>query len=140
MRGAALRLSSVNRRSSPDTSPAGTECLDIFCAPPGDRDVISHALRNSSSDTKIPQSVRIAAYAGRGASSGIVPSECSWGSNLTLKERRSLVGDPWDLSAHPRNSAPAARGSLKLSDFGHSAAGVRTGLHAPKQTVSANWG
>ena len=35
------RLSSANRRSSPDTSLAGTECLDIFSPRPGDRDVIS---------------------------------------------------------------------------------------------------
>src|SRR5947208_6124303 len=75
VRAAALRLSSANRRSSPDTSLAGTECLDIFSPPPGDRDVISQVLRDSSSETKIaPRSVRIAACAGRGASSGIVAS------------------------------------------------------------------
>src|SRR5215468_11384817 len=75
VRAAALRLSSANRRSSPDTSPAGTECLDIFSPPPGDRDVISQVLRDSSSETKIaPSAVRIAAGAGRGASSGIVAS------------------------------------------------------------------
>src|SRR5262252_9936624 len=62
VRAAALRLSSANRRSSPDTSPAGTECLDIFSPPPGDRDVISQVLRDSSSETKIaPSAVRIAA-------------------------------------------------------------------------------
>jgi hypothetical protein len=70
-----LRLSSANRRNSPDTSPAGTECWDIFSPPPGDKDVISQARRHSSSEAKIaPRSVRIAAYAGRGASSGIVAS------------------------------------------------------------------
>ena len=75
VRAAALRLSSANRRSSPDTSLPGTECLDIFSPPPGDRDVISQALRDSSSDTKIaPRSVRIAARVSRGASSGIVAS------------------------------------------------------------------
>src|SRR6266571_7503546 len=75
VRAAALRLSSANRRSSPDTSLAGTECFDIFSPPPGDRDVISQALRDSSSETKIaPRSVRIAACAGRGSSSGIVAS------------------------------------------------------------------
>src|SRR6266568_119667 len=75
VRTVALRLSSANRRSSPDTSLAGTECLDIFSPPPGDRDVISQVLRNSSSETKIaPRSVRIAACAGRGTSSGIVAS------------------------------------------------------------------
>src|SRR6266568_431173 len=75
VRAAALRLSSANRRRSPDTSLAGTECLDIFSPPPGDRDVISQVLRDSSSETKIaPRSARIAACAGRGASSGIVAS------------------------------------------------------------------
>jgi hypothetical protein len=75
VRATALRLSSANRRSRPDTSLAGTECLDIFSPAPGDRDVISQALRDSSIETKIaPRSVRIAACAGRGASSGISPS------------------------------------------------------------------
>jgi hypothetical protein len=42
---------------------------------PGDRDVISQVLRDSSSGTKIaPNAVRIAACAGQGASSGIVAS------------------------------------------------------------------
>ena len=91
VRAAALRLSSANRRSNPDTSLAGTECLDIFSPPPGDREVISQALRDSSSETKIaPRSVRIAACAGRGASSGIVVSRVGGFSNLTLAERRSL--------------------------------------------------
>jgi membrane AbrB-like protein len=53
----------------------GTECLDIFSPPPGNRDVISQTLRDSSSETKnAPSAVRIAAGAGRGASSGIVAS------------------------------------------------------------------
>ena len=73
---AALRLSSANRRRSSDTSLAGTECFDIFSPPPGDRDVISQTLRDSSIETKItPSSVRIAACAGRDASSGIVASK-----------------------------------------------------------------
>src|SRR5215468_9100780 len=99
VRAAALRLSSANRRSSPDTSPAGTECLDIFSPPPGDRDVISQVLRDSSSETKIaPRSVRIA-----GCRSGSVlrhrrlQSQSRWGSNLTLKEQRSPARRPWDL-------------------------------------------
>ena len=67
VRAAALRLSSANRCSRPDTSLAGTECLDIFSPAPGDREVISQALRDSSIETKIaPRSVRIAACAGRG--------------------------------------------------------------------------
>src|SRR5205814_9959657 len=45
----------------------------IFSLAPGDRDVISQALRDSSIETKIaPRSARIAACAGRGASSGII--------------------------------------------------------------------
>src|SRR5918911_1402548 len=75
LRAAALRLSSANRGSSPGTSLAGTECLDIFSPAPGDRDVISQALRDNSIETKIaPRSVRIAACAGRGASLSIIGS------------------------------------------------------------------
>src|SRR5215469_7034194 len=120
VRAAALRLSSANRRSSPDTSPAGTECLDIFSPPPGDSDVISQVLRDSSSETKIaPSAVRMAAGAGRGASSGIVASRGGWGCNLTVKEQRSLVGRPWDLSTRLSRFPPRDRG--RLSDQGPAA-------------------
>ena len=75
VRAAALRLSSANRCSSPGTSLAGTECLDIFSPAPGDRKVISQTLSDNSIETKIaPRSVRIAACAGRGASLSIVGS------------------------------------------------------------------
>ena len=75
LRAAALRLSSANRCSRPATSLAGTECLDIFSPAPGDREVISQALRDSSIETKIaPRSVRMAACAGRGASLSIIGS------------------------------------------------------------------
>src|SRR3954468_11446643 len=75
VRTAALRLSSANRCSRPATSLAETECLDIFSPAPGDREVISQALRDSSIETKIaPRSVRIAACAGRGASLSIIGS------------------------------------------------------------------
>ena len=78
VRATALRLSSANRRSRPDTSLAGTERLDIFSPPPGDREVINHALRDSSIETKIaPRSVRMAACAGRGASLSIIGSRVS---------------------------------------------------------------
>ena len=60
--------------------------LDIFSPPPGDRDVISQARRDSSSETKIaPRSVRIAACAGRGASSGIIASRA--GASATSLSR-----------------------------------------------------
>src|SRR5215471_19725275 len=72
-RSFALELGEPTQQ--PRHSPAGTECLDIFSPPPGDRDVISQVLRDSSSETKIaPSAVRIAACAGRGASSGITRS------------------------------------------------------------------
>src|SRR3954465_2373046 len=75
VRAAALRRSSANRCSSPGTSLAGTECLDIFSPAPGDREVISQALRDSSIETKIaPRSVRIAACAGRRVSLSIIGS------------------------------------------------------------------
>src|SRR3954453_2489668 len=75
VRVAALRLSSANRCSRPGTSLAGTECLDIFSPAPGDREVISQALRDNSIETKIaPRSVRIAACGGWGASLSIIGS------------------------------------------------------------------
>ena len=93
VRAAALRLSSANRCSSPGTSLAGTECLDIFSPAPGDRDVISQVLRDSSIETKIaPRSVRIAACAGRGASLSIIGSRVgasatslSWSAGRSAK-------------------------------------------------------
>src|SRR6266853_38040 len=93
VRTVALRLSSANRRRSPDTSLAGTECLDIFSPPPGDRDVISQVLRDSSIETKIaPRSVRIAACTGRGVSSGIVASRVG-GSATSLSKSADRYPD-----------------------------------------------
>src|SRR6516162_8287773 len=109
VRAAALRRSSANRCNSPYTSPAETVCLDIFSPAPGDRDVISQARRDSSIDTKIaPRSVRIAAYAGRGASSGILASRVGGVSTCTLKQYRSLARRPWDLT-EPRADALSQR-------------------------------
>src|SRR5258707_11472066 len=73
---AGPRLSLAPELGEPTQQPrhiAGrTECLDIFSPPPGDKDVISQVLRDSSSEIKIaPRSVRMAACAGRGASSGV---------------------------------------------------------------------
>src|SRR3954453_22585239 len=86
VRAAALRLSSANRCSSPDTSLAGTECLDIFSPAPGDRDVISQVLRDSSIETKIaPRSVRIAACGDWGAPLSIFGS--SVGASSTSLSR-----------------------------------------------------
>src|SRR5689334_9192270 len=56
-------------------STLASACLDIFSPAPGDSEVISQALRDSSIETKIaPRSVRIAACAGRGASLSIIGS------------------------------------------------------------------
>src|SRR3954447_15266799 len=75
LRAVALHLSSANRCSRPATSLAGTECLDIFSPDPGDSEVISQVLRDSSIETKIaPRSVRMAGRAGRGASLSIIGS------------------------------------------------------------------
>ena len=101
----SLRLSSVNRRSSPDTSPAGTECLDIFCPPPGDRDVISQALRDNSSETKIaPRSVRIAACVGRAASSGIVASRMSGAATSLSKSDGPPATPMGSIGAQPSSN------------------------------------
>ncbi|ESZ53688.1 hypothetical protein X729_31055 [Mesorhizobium sp. L103C131B0] len=54
-------MSSANRASSPATSPATTECFDIFSPPPGDSELINHFERLNSNETKIaPRSVPIA--------------------------------------------------------------------------------
>src|SRR4051812_40131677 len=92
VRAAALRLSSTNRCSSPDTSLAGTECLDIFSPAPGDRDVISQVLRDSSIETKIaPRLVRIGACVGWGGAFKHLRLQSGCISNLTLPERRLLA-------------------------------------------------
>jgi hypothetical protein len=41
------------RASSAATSPARTECFDIFCPKPGDSDVISQIERLSSKEMKM---------------------------------------------------------------------------------------
>src|SRR4051812_47220123 len=108
VRAAALRLSSANRCSSPDTSLAGTECLDIFSPAPGDRDVISQVLRDSSIETKIaPRSVRIAACGGWEASLSIFGSRvgasatslsrsagCSPNAHRIFLRKAGVVDDP----------------------------------------------
>src|SRR3954471_20590908 len=108
VRAAALRLSSANRCSSPDTSLAGTECLDIFSPAPGDRDVISQALRDSSIETKIaPRSVRIAVCGGWGAPLSIFGSRvgasatslsrsagCSPNAHRIFLRKPGVVDDP----------------------------------------------
>src|SRR4051794_9911012 len=101
VRTAALRLSSANRCSRPGTSLAGTECLDIFSPAPGDREVISQALRDSSIETKIaPRSVRIAACAGWDASSlsiigsrvGASATSLSWSEGRQPNAHRIFLG------------------------------------------------
>ena len=116
VRAAALRLSSANRCSSPDTSPAWTECFDIFSPAPGDSDVISQVLRDSSNETKIaPRSVRIAAGAGQGASS-IVASK--------------VVG----LATSLCRRAPVAI-QAPMGSFGH----VAKGKFRPKAVTKSVW-
>src|SRR5271157_4699462 len=53
VRSDALRFSSETRASSAATSPARTECFDIFSAEPGDSDVINQMERLSSKEMKI---------------------------------------------------------------------------------------
>src|SRR5712675_1346621 len=53
VRSDAFRLSSEKRASSAATSPARTECFDIFSPEPGDSDVISQMERLSSKETKL---------------------------------------------------------------------------------------
>src|SRR5208283_3350480 len=53
VRSDAFRFSSEKRASSAATSPALTECFDIFSPEPGDSDVISQTDRLSSRDVKM---------------------------------------------------------------------------------------
>src|SRR5271165_3598684 len=53
VRSDAFRFSSETRASSAATSPACTECFDIFPAKPGDSDVINQMERLSSKEMKI---------------------------------------------------------------------------------------
>ena len=53
VRAHAFLLSSEKRASSAATSPARTECFDIFSPEPGDNDVISQMERLSSKETKL---------------------------------------------------------------------------------------
>ena len=56
VRARAFSVSDVNRSNSPTTSPAFTECFDIFSPPPGDSDVTTQVERLSSNEMKIAPS------------------------------------------------------------------------------------
>src|SRR5208337_5596583 len=103
VRSDAFRFSSEKRASSAATSPALTECFDIFSAEPGDSDVTSQMERLSSKEMKIAaRLVWMAVGAScRSATAGMVVSRVSV-RNLTLPERRSLSTSPWDLSDKSR--------------------------------------
>ena len=118
VRAAALCLSSANRRSSPNTTLAGTECLDIFSPPPSARNVISQALRDSSIETKIaPRSVRIAA-----AQAGVrlqASSPLEWvGQQPHSPKAQSLARRPWSFGAnatpvlHWKNGSNCLEGAI----------------------------
>src|SRR5208283_4525869 len=98
VRSDAFRLSSEKRASSAATSPARTECFDIFSPEPGDSDVISQMERLSSKETKIAARLVWMAVgaSGRSATAGMVVSRVGV-RNLTLPERWSLSTSPWDL-------------------------------------------
>jgi hypothetical protein len=99
VRSDAFRFSSETRASNAATSPARTECFDIFSAEPGDSDVINQMERLSSKEMKIAaRLVWMAVGAScRSAMVGMVVSRVGV-RNLTLPERWSLSTSPWDLS------------------------------------------
>ena len=100
VRSDAFRFSSEKRASSAATSPARTECFDIFSAEPGDSDVTSQMERLSSKEMKIAARLDWMAVGAscRSATAGMVVSTVSV-RNLTLPERWSLSTSPWDLWA-----------------------------------------
>src|SRR5260370_23742834 len=98
----AFPRSRAKRSSSPATSPPRTTCFDILSPPPGDSEVISHADRLSSNETKIaPRSVRIAVGASGWSATVCMVASRVGGSNLTLPKCRSLSTSPWDLEGEP---------------------------------------
>src|SRR5580658_4507159 len=78
------------RARRPARSPASTQCLDIFCPPPGTSEVISHFERLSSNEMKMaPICVWIAAGSSCGSSDiGSLQSESD--RNLSLPHDRPL--------------------------------------------------
>src|SRR5271157_1821798 len=103
VRSDAFRFSSETRASSAATSPACTECFDIFSPEPGDSDVINQMERLSSKEMKIAaRLVWMAVGAScRSATVGMLVSRVGV-RNLTLPERWSLSTSPWDLSEKSR--------------------------------------
>src|SRR5271165_1349918 len=99
VRSDAFRFNSEKRASSAATSPARTECFDIFSPEPGESDVISQMERLSSKEIKIAaRLVWMAVGAScRSATVGMIVSRVGV-RNLTLSERWSLSTSPWDLS------------------------------------------
>src|SRR5271157_4105174 len=113
VRSDAFRFSSETRASSAATSPARTECFDIFSAEPGDSDVISQMERLSSKETKIAARLVWMAVgaSGRSATAGMVVSRVGV-RNLTLPER-------WSLPPHGicRTRSPLDRQHIDTIEF-----------------------
>ena len=95
----AFRFNSEKRAISAATSPARTECFDIFSPKPGESDVISQMERLSSKEIKIAARLVWMAVGAlcRLATVGMIVSGVGV-RNLTLSERWSLSTSPWDLS------------------------------------------
>src|SRR5271165_1100419 len=117
VRSDAFRFSSETRASSAATSPACTECFDIFPAKPGDSDVINQMERLSSKEMKIAaRLVWMAVGAScRSATVGMLVSRVGV-RNLTLPERWSLSTSPWDLKARPQAPDDAVAVARLLGD------------------------
>jgi hypothetical protein len=96
VRVSALCFSSENRASRAATSPARTECFDIFSPEPGDTDVTSQIERLSSKEMKMAGKIGLdsgrrlgsVSYARHGR------LQSGWFGNLTLPERRLLSISP----------------------------------------------
>src|ERR1700689_434713 len=90
VRAKTLSRIAQKRASRPARSPASTQCLDIFCPPPGTSEVISHFERLSSNEMKMaPICVWIAAGSSCGSSDiGSLQSESD--RNLSLPHDRPL--------------------------------------------------
>ena len=121
VRSDAFRFSSEKRASSAATSPARTECFDIFSAEPGDSDVINQIERLSSKEMKIAARLVWMAVgaSGRSAKVGMVVSRVGV-RNLTLPERWSLSTSPWDLIFSRAKLQLEVGASLRRFSYGES--------------------
>ena len=85
----------------PATFPLRSWCLDIFCLPPGDSEVINQVDRLSSSDTKIaPGSLRTMVRSSEQSSFDDILASSGWCRATTLGAARDLTHGIFNQERH----------------------------------------